>query len=95
MMGCWSVGRLGRVLGEVLGGWRMGGVWGVQCLDWCLVFLNASFLVWARTKMKATAKCDQHCELHDSVNHLKVERMLLFRVVLEIMFSECHCLREM
>ena len=67
----------GWVLGEVLGGWRMGSVWGVQCLDWCLVFLKASFLVWARTKMKATAKCDQHCEFYDSVYHLKVERMLL------------------
>ena len=42
--------------------------------------------------MKATVKCDQHCELHDSVNHLKVERILLFLVILEIMFSECHCL---
>ena len=42
--------------------------------------------------MKAAAKCYKHCELHDSVNHLKVERIFLFRVVLEIMFSECHCL---
>ena len=25
--------------------------------------------------MKSTLKSDQHCELHDSVNHLKVERM--------------------
>ncbi len=34
-----------------------------------------------------------HCELRDSVNHLKVERILLFWVIVEIMFSECHCLR--
>ncbi len=32
------------------------------------------------------------CELHDSVNHSKSERILLLRVILEIMFSECHCL---
>ena len=42
--------------------------------------------------MKAAAKCDKHCELHDSVDHQKFEIILLFRVVLEIMFSECHCL---
>ena len=39
--------------------------------------------VLART-MKSEAKCDMHyivhCELHDSMNHLKVERFLLFRV---------------
>ena len=70
------------------------------------VFLRACFLVWARITMKTTLKSDQYCELYDSVNHLKVERILLFRfflnlkfeiiilfrVVLEIMFSECHCL---
>ena len=33
------------------------------------------------------AKCDKHCELHVSVNHLKVERILFFRVILESMFS--------
>ena len=32
-----------------------------------------------------------HCELHDSVNHLEVESIFLCRFVLEIMFSECHC----
>ena len=42
--------------------------------------------------MKAAAKCDKHCELDDSVDHQKFEILLLFRVVLEIMFSECHCL---
>ena len=31
--------------------------------------------------MKATAKCDQQCELHNSV----IERMLIFRVSLENM----------
>ena len=30
-----------------------------------------------------------HCELYDSVNHLKVERILFFRVILESMFSQC------
>ena len=40
-------------------------------------FLKACSLVWARTTMKATAKCDQHCELQDSVNHKKFESMLL------------------
>ena len=29
--------------------------------------------------MKTTLKSDQHCELYESVNHLKVERILLFR----------------
>ena len=42
--------------------------------------------------MKAAAKCDKHCESHDSVDHQKFEIILLFRVVLEIMFSECRCL---
>ena len=50
------------------------------------VFSQACFLVWPRTTMKA-AKCDQHCELRDSVSHLKVERMLLFRPILESMLS--------
>ena len=31
--------------------------------------------------MKATAKCDQHCGLHDSV----IERILFFRIILESM----------
>ena len=39
--------------------------------------------------MRAAAKCDKHCELHESVNHLKVERISFFRVILEIMFSQC------
>ena len=38
--------------------------------------------------MKAAAKCEKHCELHDSVNHLKVERILFFRVDFESMFSQ-------
>ena len=33
-----------------------------------------------------------HCELHDSVNQLKFELILLFPVILEIMSSDCHCL---
>ena len=37
--------------------------------------------------MKATAKCEQHCQLPDSVKHLKVERLLFFRFILESMFS--------
>ena len=37
--------------------------------------------------MKATAKCDHHCELHEKVNHLTVERIWFFRVILENMFS--------
>ena len=32
--------------------------------------------------MKTTLKSNQHCELYDSVNHLKVERILLFRYFL-------------
>ena len=33
------------------------------------------------------AKCDKHCELQDSVNQQKVERILLLRVVPENMFT--------
>ena len=64
------------VLGRLLSGWVWRWVW---CLVVGLgvgVFLKACFLVWARIAMKATAKCDQRCELHDSVNHLKVKRRL-------------------
>ena len=49
------------------------------------VFLKACFLVWARIAMKTTRKSDQHCPLYDSVNHLKVERIWLFR----FFFKEC------
>ena len=37
--------------------------------------------------MKGAAKCDKHCDLQDSVNQQKVERILLFRVILENMFA--------
>ena len=43
--------------------------------------------VSARTTMKGAAKCDKHCELQDSVNQQKVERIWLFRVVPESMFA--------
>ena len=43
--------------------------------------------VSARTTMKGAAKCDKHCELQDSVNQQKVERILLFRVIPESMFT--------
>ena len=43
--------------------------------------------VSARTTMKGTAECDKHCELQDSVNQQKVERVLLFRVIPESMFA--------
>ena len=43
--------------------------------------------VSARTTMKGAAKCDKHCELQDSVNQQKVEHTLLFRVILETMFT--------
>ena len=45
--------------------------------------------VSARTTMKGAAKCDKHCELQDSVNQQKVERILLFRV-----FPESICLLQ-
>ena len=49
--------------------------------------------------MKAAAKCDNHCELHYFLNHLRVERILLFRFILKACFlrtqaaSKCdkHC----
>ena len=43
--------------------------------------------VSARTTRKGAAKCDEHCELQDSLNQQKVERILLFRVILESMFA--------
>ena len=34
------------------------------------IFVNGFKMdVSARTTMKAAAKCEKHCELHDSVNH--------------------------
>ena len=51
------------------------------------VFLKACSLVWARITMKAAAKCEKHCELHESVNPLQVERTLLFRVIVGRMLS--------
>ena len=47
-----------------------------SCVGLCVWFVCGSW-VW----------CDEHCELHDSVNHLKVQRKLLFRVNFESMFS--------
>ena len=34
--------------------------------------------------MKAASKCDKHCELRDSVNHLQVERVIFHS-------SSCTC----
>ena len=38
-------------------------------------------------RMKGAAKCDKHCELQDSVNQQKVERIFLFRVTPESIFA--------
>ena len=43
--------------------------------------------VSARTTTKDAAKCDKHCDLQDSVNQQEVERIFLFRVILESMFA--------
>ena len=43
--------------------------------------------VLPRTTMKGAAKCDKHCELQDSVNQQKLERILLFRVIPESMLA--------
>ena len=43
--------------------------------------------VSAPTTRKGAAKCEKHCELQDSVNQLKVERMLLFGLTPESMFA--------
>ena len=89
LVGCWSVEwfgdsvlRAGSCVGWldlalVLGCWvakRMGVLGVFSVWIGVGVFLKACFLVWARITMKS----DQHCELCDSVNHLKVERILLF-----------------
>ena len=62
-----------------LRGWGEGGVGVFSVWNGVEVFLKACFLVWDRMTMKTTLKSDQHCELYDSVNHMKVERILLFR----------------
>ena len=81
---CWVVGfSVGVWLLSVgcgvgwLRGWGAFGAFSV----WIgvAVFLKACFLVWARITMKTSLKSDQHSELYDSVNHLKVERILLLR----------------
>ena len=71
-VGCWGVGVFGV---GWLRGWEEFGVFSV----WIGVgvFLKAGFLVWARITIKTTLKSDQLCDLYDSVNHLKVERLLL------------------
>ena len=43
--------------------------------------------VSARTTMKGAAKCDKLCELQHSLNQKKIERKLLFRVVLKSLFA--------
>ena len=45
--------------------------------------------VLARTTMKAAVECDKHCELHDSVNHLKVERILFLKTRFLSVFIVC------
>ena len=37
--------------------------------------------------MKGAEKYDKHCDLQDSVNQQKVERILLFRVIPQNMFA--------
>ena len=88
---CWMVGfgvggwwlGVGWGVGWLRGWWERGGEEGRRrrFSVWInvVVFLKACLLSWAGIMMKATVKCDQHCELYDSVNHLKVERMLFFR----------------
>ena len=76
LLGCWW-----------LRGWAAFGVFSA----WIGVgvFLKACFLVWARTTMKSTLKSDQHFELFDSVNHLKVERILRFRFLIFLKMLSC------
>ena len=73
----------------VLGVWLC---WVGVLMRWC--HCHCHHFVLVRTTMKAAAKCDTHCELRDSVNHLRVERVLFFRLVLQIMFvfsGRCCC----
>ena len=44
------------------------------------------FSCLARITIKTTLKSDQHCELYDSVNHSKVERVLHFRFFFFLIF---------
>ena len=48
------------------------------------IALSFFFLKTCVLVMNPAAKCDQHCEVQDSVNHQKFESMLFFRVILEI-----------
>ena len=72
LLGCWAVRSSVGVVGFGVGVWLLSVGWGV---GWGVL---ESFLVWAQITMKTTLKSDQHCELDDSVNYLKVERILLF-----------------
>ena len=64
---------------------------GVSVFVCCVCVLCVSFVcrscVVRVSFVRATAKCGKHCELHESANHLKVERILIFRFSLESMFS--------
>ena len=57
-------------------------VWRPSAIDcqWLMPFdLQLSAMdVSVRTTMKGAAKCDKHCELQDSVNRQKPERILCF-----------------
>ena len=45
--------------------------------------------VSARTTMKGAAKCHNHCELQDSVNQQKVERICSFGLFLKACLLQC------
>ena len=54
----------------------------------CHFYLQLSAMdVSVRTTMKGAAKCDKHCELQDSVNRQKPERILCFWDIPESMPS--------
>ena len=60
--------------------WRFGVI---NC-QWLLPFFHlqlSAMDVSVRTTMKGAAKCDKHCELQNSVNRQKLERILCFWVI--------------
>ena len=61
---------------------------------WCVCVDGFKMDVLVGTKMKAAAKCNKHCELHDHVNHLKLNSYFFFGLFLKSCFLSvivCGC----
>ena len=68
---------------------------GFSCPSLSFTLQLSAMDVLARTLMKGAAKCDEHCELQNSVNQQGLECALRFRDIPESMsasLSICHLL---